>query len=68
MYSRESKSGHPIEWDPEDTGNASQALADVNGTGIGNPSEASKDNPVDVDDETARQVRERYNELTEANP
>jgi len=63
MYQRTSNSGHIIEWDPEHEDEAVQAIIDVNGTGITDPDEA-RETYAEVDDDTAKRVRERYGELT----
>lgn len=51
IYKREEKSGHTVEWEPDDKNAAEQAMQDVVGE-IG----------VKVDNETAREIRKRYQE------
>lgn len=62
MYTRKSNSGHEIEWEPEDEEAAAKALVAVEGTGVTTEAEAKGD-PLDLDDELARTVQERYREL-----
>jgi len=65
MYNRETNSGHTVEWEPEDSGLAARALAEVPGTGVSTATEAADAARVDLgnDSETARQVREQYQDL-----
>ena len=54
MYTRKSKSGHTVEWNPEHEEEAEETMLEVVGE-VG----------VEVDSETANQIREEYQNLTE---
>ena len=53
MYERKSKSGHTVKWQPEHEEEAEKAMLEVVGE-VG----------VEVDRETASEIREHYRELT----
>lgn len=69
MYERTSNSGHAVEWNPEDSDLAAEALANVEGTGVATKTEAKANAKVDLGEasETARAVRDEYQRLVEAN-
>ena len=54
MYERKSYSGHTVEWNPEHEAEAEEAMLEVVGE-IG----------IEVDRETATEIREEYQNLTE---
>jgi hypothetical protein len=62
MYVRTNPAA-PIQWEPSDTDAAADAIATVDGTGITDPANASMDDPVELDDATAADVRAKYAEL-----
>jgi len=55
MYQRKSQSGHTVEWSPKHDEEAEEAMLDVVGE-VG----------VEVDKQTAKEVRKRYQELINA--
>ena len=63
MYTRESRTGEEVVWDPDDKALAKQAMADTPGTGISRAQEASSNAPVELDFETSKNVVDRYLEL-----
>lgn len=69
MYKRQSNSGHTVEWNPEDTDLAAEAMANVTGTGVSTKAEAKSNAAVDLGEKgnVARDVREEYARLVEAN-
>jgi len=60
MYERTSNSGHTVEWNPEHSDHAAAALAKIDGTGVDSEADAKQGEPVEVDQETSRRVREDY--------
>lgn len=69
MYERQSNSGHTVEWNPEDTDLAAEAMANVSGTGVDSKPEAKDNAAVNLREkgDVARSVREEYERLVEAN-
>ena len=55
MYERKTESGHEVEWNPEHEEEAEEAMIEVVGE-IG----------VEVDRETASEIRERYRDLPDS--
>lgn len=66
MYERTSSTGQTVEWNPEHTDAAAQALADVSGTGVSTLSEAKDAAPIDLDGkpDVQQAVRDEYETLT----
>ncbi|RDZ54342.1 hypothetical protein C5C07_02065 [Haloferax sp. Atlit-4N] len=63
MYTRTHDSGAVIEWTPNDTELAKQALSETDGTGVTSKSEVSANAPLELGKEVARAVTERYRQL-----
>lgn len=60
MYIRTSQIGHPVEWH-EDGPLAQHSMEIIDGTGVSDAS--SLDSMIEVDSETAKQVREVFKQL-----
>lgn len=69
MYERQSNSGDTVEWEPDNTDWAAEALANVSGTGVSSKADAKAQAAVSLgdDDVTARKVREEYASIEAAN-
>jgi len=67
-YQRTNQAGrYRVEWQPDDSQAAAQALVNVDGTGISGESDLPDDGLVELDDKPDVQaaVREEYQRLTE---
>jgi hypothetical protein len=66
MYERQCNSGQIVEWNPEDSDLAAEAMANVEGTGVSRPTEAHENAPVSFEsDEIPAKAREEYSRLKE---
>jgi len=64
MHERKSNSGHTIEWNPDDEQAAAEAMVECPHTECEDHDHAIGGDPEEVDEEVARDVRERYAEKT----
>lgn len=69
MFEEQSNSGQTVEWNPEHTDLAAEALANVSGTGVSSKADAKAAAAVQLgtDHTTASDVLEEYEALKEAN-
>ena len=63
MYERKSSSGHVIRWDPENTDAAIDAVAQI--VEDVDVSDVEDRAPVEVDSETAEEIRDEYASMLE---
>lgn len=62
FYRRDSN-GHKIDWQPDDDDLAKQALENTPKTGVPDHAMIPEDAPVEVDNQTAKAIREEYQRL-----
>jgi len=63
MYERKSSSGHVVEWNPEHSGLAEQAIEEQKGQGVPESVTLPDDASVPVDADTASAIRHTYRRL-----